>query len=171
MRDAIDVALAYDEWVVVEEAIVGREIEVGVLGNLEPRASVPGEIVPGAEFYDYADKYLDDGAQVLIPAPLTAEQVAEVQRAGARGRSRVLRCEGMARVDFFFEEDGRGLPAQRDQHHARLHPDLDVPEAVDRQRADVPRADRRAGRLALERHGRQRRNTATDGGRRAGRAA
>jgi D-alanine--D-alanine ligase len=79
IRDAIDVALSYDEWVVVEEAIVGREIEVAVLGNLEPRASVPGEIVPGAEFYDYADKYVDDGSQCIIPAPLTAEQTAEVQ--------------------------------------------------------------------------------------------
>ncbi|MEP7046544.1 MAG: D-alanine--D-alanine ligase family protein, partial [Ilumatobacteraceae bacterium] len=62
VRDAIDNALTYDEWVVVEEAITGREIEVAVLGNLEPRASLPGEIVPGAEFYDYADKYLDDGS-------------------------------------------------------------------------------------------------------------
>ena len=53
VRDAIELALAYDEWIVVEEAITGREIEVAVLGNLDPKASVPGEIVPGAEFYDY----------------------------------------------------------------------------------------------------------------------
>ena len=81
VRDAIEVALTYDEWVVVEEAINGREIEVAVLGNLDPRASVPGEIVPSAEFYDYADKYVDDGSQALIPAPLTTAQTLEVSYA------------------------------------------------------------------------------------------
>ncbi|HMQ24497.1 MAG TPA: D-alanine--D-alanine ligase family protein, partial [Acidimicrobiales bacterium] len=70
LEQGIAVALSYDEWVVIEEAISpAREIEVAVLGNLEPRASVPGEIVPGAEFYDYADKY-EDGAEGLIPANL-----------------------------------------------------------------------------------------------------
>ena len=54
---ALDEARAYDEWLVVEETVVGREIECAVLGNLEPRASLPGEIRPGAEFYDYDDKY------------------------------------------------------------------------------------------------------------------
>ena len=108
VRDAISLALSYDEWVVVEEAIVGREIEVAVLGNLEPRASVPGEIVPGAEFYDYADKYVDDGSQALVPAPLSPDQTAEVQRLALQAFE-TLRCEGLARCDFFFEEDGRGF--------------------------------------------------------------
>ena len=107
VRDAIVAALTYDEWVVVEEAIVGREIEVAVLGNLEPRASLPGEIVPGAEFYDYADKYLDDGSQCLIPAPLSAEATAEVQRLAVHV-FRLLRCDGMARVDFFYEDGPTG---------------------------------------------------------------
>ena len=102
LRDAITSALAYDEWVVVEETVTGREIEVAVLGNLEPRASVPGEIIPGAEFYDYADKYLDNGSQCLIPAPLGAEPAAEVQRLAVEV-FRVLRCQGMARVDFFYK--------------------------------------------------------------------
>ena len=83
----------YDETVVVEEAIVGREIEVGVLGNLEPEASVPGEIVPGEEFYSYEDKYVTDGAQLLIPAPLgdggdgrgARPRAAGVPRAAVRG--------------------------------------------------------------------------------------
>ena len=105
---AVDTALGYDEWVVIEEAITGREIEVAVLGNLSPRASVPGEIVPGAEFYDYEDKYLEDGAQLHIPAPLSAEQTARVQ-ALAVECFEALRCEGMARVDFFLEEPGRGF--------------------------------------------------------------
>ena len=108
VRDSIEAALAYDEWVVIEEAITGREIEVAVLGNLDPKASVPGEIVPGAEFYDYADKYLDDGSQALIPAPLSAEATAEVRELAVRV-FRTLRCEGMARVDFFYEE---GTPDQ-----------------------------------------------------------
>ena len=111
IRDAIDVALEYDEWVVVEEAIVGREIEVAVLGNLEPRASVPGEIVPGAEFYDYADKYLDDGSQAVIPAPLSAQATSEVRELAVRV-FRTLRCEGMARVDFFYEEDTPDRPGR-----------------------------------------------------------
>ncbi len=110
VREAIDLALTYDEWVVVEEAITGREIEVAVLGNLEPRASVPGEIVPGAEFYDYADKYLDDGSQAVIPARLSPEATAEVRALAVR-IFQVLRCEGMARVDFFYEDGpgGRGF--------------------------------------------------------------
>ncbi|WP_309570391.1 D-alanine--D-alanine ligase family protein, partial [Deinococcus sp.] len=108
VRDAIALALTYDEWVVVEEAIVGREIEVAVLGNLHPKASLPGEIVPGAEFYDYADKYLDDGSQCLIPASLSADDTAEAQRLAVEVFL-LLRCDGMARVDFFYEEGGRGF--------------------------------------------------------------
>jgi D-alanine-D-alanine ligase len=108
LADAVEVALAYDEWVVVEEAIIGREIEVAVLGNLEPTASVPGEIVPGNEFYDYEDKYVDQGAQLLVPAPLTADESAEV-RALALRVFEAMRCDGMARVDFFYEEGGRGF--------------------------------------------------------------
>ena len=86
----------------IEEAIVGREIEVAVLGNRQPRASVPGEIVPGNEFYDYEDKYLEDGSQLLIPAPLTADQTAEVRELAVRAFA-ALRCDGLARVDFFLD--------------------------------------------------------------------
>ena len=71
LRDAVDYALTYDEWVVVEEAIAGREIEVAVLGGVDPLASGAGEIVPGEEFYSYEDKYVTDGAQLLVPAPLS----------------------------------------------------------------------------------------------------
>ena len=69
-------ALDHDEWLVVEEGIVGREIEVAVLGHTEsPRASVPGEIVPGSDFYDYDDKYALGTAELRIPAPLSPERV------------------------------------------------------------------------------------------------
>jgi D-alanine-D-alanine ligase len=96
-------ALAYDEWVLVEEAVTGREIEVAVLGNREPRASVAGEIIPGREFYDYEDKYIGDGAQLLVPAPLSEAESATV-RDMALQVFRAVRAEGMARVDFFYEE-------------------------------------------------------------------
>lgn len=96
-------ALAYDEWVLFEEAITGREIEVAVLGNREPRASVAGEIIPGREFYDYEDKYIGDGAKLLIPAPLSEAESNEVRNMALQV-FRAVRAEGMARVDFFYEE-------------------------------------------------------------------
>jgi D-alanine-D-alanine ligase len=108
LRVALAEAAQYDEWLIVEEAIDGREIECAVLGNLEPRASVPGEIEPGADFYDYDDKYKDGRAKLLIPAPLT-DTVTDELRQLACDAFIALRCEGMARVDFFYEESGRGL--------------------------------------------------------------
>jgi D-alanine-D-alanine ligase len=105
---ALDTAFDFDDTAVVEEAVRAREIEVAVLGNEFPRASVPGEIVPSHEFYDYDDKYLVDGAELRIPAPLDEREVDEVRRL-AIDTFRVLRCSGMARVDFFYEEDGRGF--------------------------------------------------------------
>jgi D-alanine-D-alanine ligase len=100
---AIDVAFGFDEWIVAEEGIAGREIEVGVLGDDPPAASVPGEIVPGDDFYTYADKYEQDDAALLVPAPLASEQVAEVRELAVRAFE-ACRCEAMARVDFFLEE-------------------------------------------------------------------
>jgi D-alanine-D-alanine ligase len=105
---ACELALAYDEWILVEASITGREIEVAVLGDDPPTASVPGEIVPGAEFYSYEDKYEADDAQLLVPAPLTDEQVAEAQRV-AVAAFEACRCEAMARVDMFLTPDGRFL--------------------------------------------------------------
>jgi D-alanine-D-alanine ligase len=78
-----------------------------VLGNIAPRVSVPGEIVPGAEFYDYEDKYLDGRAKLLVPAPLPADVTAAFQRL-ALDAFTACRAEGMARVDFFYEDEGRG---------------------------------------------------------------
>jgi len=104
---ALDLAFSYDEWAVVEEAITGREIECGVLGD-PPEASLPGEIRPSREFYDYEDKYLVDGAALLVPALLSAAEVAEVQRL-ALAAFGAVRAEAMARVDFFYEEGGRGF--------------------------------------------------------------
>jgi D-alanine-D-alanine ligase len=106
---ALTEALRYDEYVIVEEAIVGREIEVALLGNSSPRASLPGEIVPGGEFYDYDDKYAEDSAAgLVVPAPLSPSEVADVQEL-AVAAYRALRVDGMARVDFFYEDGGRGF--------------------------------------------------------------
>jgi D-alanine--D-alanine ligase len=102
---AIGLAFAYDEWIVAEEAIVGREIEVAVLGDDPPEASLPGEVVPAADFYDYADKYEHGDAQLLVPAPLTATETAEVQTLATRAFE-ACRCEAMARVDCFLRADG-----------------------------------------------------------------
>jgi D-alanine-D-alanine ligase len=105
---ALDLALGFDEWAIVEEAITGREIEVAVLGDDPPEASMPGEIVPGDEFYSYADKYEHDAARLLAPAPLSPEQTEEARRLAVEAFD-ACRCEAMARVDFFLEEDGRGF--------------------------------------------------------------
>ena len=105
---AVDLALRYDEYLVLEEAISGREIEVAVLGNEEPRASVPGEIKPSHDFYDFEDKYVEEGAGLLVPAPLSPPEADEVRRL-ALAAYRALQVDGMARVDFFYEEGGRGF--------------------------------------------------------------
>jgi len=101
-------AAQYDEWIVFEEAINGRELEVAVIGNRTPRASVAGEIIPGNDFYDYEDKYVTDSATLMIPADLTPQQSDDIRQLALRAYQ-TLRCEGMARVDFFFEEGGRGF--------------------------------------------------------------
>src|SRR5260221_5699657 len=75
LNDAVADAFRYDEWVLAEEMVAGREIEVGILGDDPPVASLPGEVVPAADFYDYADKYEDGKAELRAPAPLSSEQV------------------------------------------------------------------------------------------------
>jgi D-alanine-D-alanine ligase len=108
---ALAAAFEYDTKVVVEECIVGREIECAVLGNADPRASIPGEIVTGGShsFYDYDAKYLDEhGAELRIPAPLDAALTEKVRALALRAFT-VLCCEGMARVDMFVKESGEVL--------------------------------------------------------------
>lgn len=107
-RAALDLAAAYDRKIVVEPAIEGRELECAVLGNGDPVASLPCEILPSREFYDYEDKYLCDAAEFKLPAALTPEQTAEVRRLAVECYIAV-ECEGMARVDFFLENSGRIL--------------------------------------------------------------
>ncbi len=103
LKSALELAAAYDRKIIVERGITGREFECAVLGNEQPMASVPCEILPSREFYDYDDKYLLDQAQTLIPANLSPAQTAELQRL-AVACYKAMECEGMARVDFLLEE-------------------------------------------------------------------
>ena len=98
-----------------------REIECAVLGNDEPQASVPGEIIPAREFYDYEAKYLDEGSRTVIPADLAAEQTADVQRL-AIAAFRAIDAAGMSRVDFLLSRATGAIYRQRDQHHSRASP-------------------------------------------------
>jgi D-alanine-D-alanine ligase len=94
----------YDRRIVVEEGIDGREIEISVLGNDQPRASVAGEIRPVNEFYDYNAKYVDDGSELIIPADLEPDVLSELQDVAIRA-FRALDLAGLARVDFFVENE------------------------------------------------------------------
>jgi D-alanine-D-alanine ligase len=105
---ALDLVRRYDEFVLIEEAVRGRELEIGVLGWPDLRASVPGEVIPSHEFYDFEDKYVDGAAGLEVPARLP-DGVAEDMARLAIAACRALRVDCMARVDFFFEEEGRGL--------------------------------------------------------------
>ncbi len=101
--EAMDLAAEFALKIVVERGITGREIELAVLGNDEVRASVPGEIVPHREFYDYTAKYLEEGTRLIIPAELTKKQVRQFQDYAIRA-FKAIDGTGMARCDFFLEE-------------------------------------------------------------------
>jgi D-alanine-D-alanine ligase len=104
LEPAMEEAFRHGRKVLIEEAAEGaREIECSVLGNDDPVASVPGEIVPAAEFYDYRAKYLEEGSRLDAPAELPPDITEEVQRM-AVAAFRAIDAAGMARVDFFFRE-------------------------------------------------------------------
>ncbi|WP_194848532.1 D-alanine--D-alanine ligase family protein [Candidatus Neptunochlamydia vexilliferae] len=106
LASAIEEAFKYSETILIEEGIEGKEIECSVMGNTDPIASLPGEVIPTHEFYSYEAKYLDEnGAHFVLPAELSSEKREEVQRL-AIAAFKALRCEGMARVDFFLKKDG-----------------------------------------------------------------
>lgn len=108
LQSSLALALRYDEWVVIEEQVTAREIELGVLGHVDLAVTQPGETLPSHEFYDFEDKYLVGAAGLAIPAKVP-DSVATEAKAMALEACRALRVEGMARVDFFYEEPGRGL--------------------------------------------------------------
>lgn len=100
---ALDEAAKYDRKLLVEMAVDAREIEVGILGNDEPIASVPGEIVPGNEFYDFAAKYVDGTSTLLIPAPIPDDRASEIRRMAVEAFL-ASDCAGMARADFLLDK-------------------------------------------------------------------
>ena len=103
----VDLAAGFDRKIGVEEGVAPcREIECAVLGNDEPRASAPGEIIPSGEFYDYAAKYLDEGSSTIVPADLAPHEADEVRRLSIAA-FRAIDCAGMARVDFLLDRAGR----------------------------------------------------------------
>ena len=164
VAEGLRLASRYDRSIIVEREARAREIEVAVLGNDHPEASLPGEIVSGAEFYDYADKY-DDGAELLIPAPLDDDEVAACQRL-AIDAYRALRVEGLARVDFLYEDgrDGRGdrgwlvseLNTMPGFTPISMYPKLWAESGL-----GYPQLIDRLVDLALERHARLQRHTLT----------
>ncbi|MGH9118937.1 MAG: D-alanine--D-alanine ligase, partial [Acidimicrobiales bacterium] len=156
LAEAVTLAAQYDELIVIEEGISGREIEVAVLGNAEPRASVPGEIVPSHEFYDYEGKYLDDSSRLLVPAPLDPADSDRVREL-AVAAFQVLRCEGMARADFFFEEGGRGFLVNELNTIPGFTPISMYPKLWDASGLPYPKLLDELVRLAIERHDRRRR--------------
>jgi D-alanine-D-alanine ligase len=155
---ALNLAFQYDEWAICEEFITAREIEVAVLGNMEPIASVPGEIVPAGEFYDYKDKYVNNSAILHIPALLTAEQSQEV-REKALNIYKALRCDGLARVDFFFEESTSRFLCNEVNTIPGFTPISMYPKLWEQTGISYSDLIDRLIELAFERHARRRRHT------------
>ncbi len=154
LAGAIALALELDEYGIVEEAVVGREIEVGVLGDHPPRASVPGEIVPGAEFYTYDDKYRDGLAQLIAPAVLGPAEVAKVQRLAVEAFV-ACRCDAMARVDFFFDEGGVGFVCNEVNTIPGFTSISMYPRLWEESGVSYPELVERLVELAFERHDRR----------------
>lgn len=105
LEEALQAALIHDRRCLVEEAIEGREVEVAVLGNLDAQASVVGEVLSAHEFYDYEAKYINAASRTVIPASITAEEQAALQKAALEVYA-ALDCRGLARADFFLTADG-----------------------------------------------------------------
>jgi D-alanine-D-alanine ligase len=155
LADAATLAATYDEWIVVEEGVVGaREIEVGILGDLDPRASVPGEVIPGHEFYDYDDKYVDDAVELVVPADLPPETTETAQRLALEA-FRVLRCEGMARVDLFLDPRSGSLVINEVNTIPGFTPVSQFPRMWEASGVPYPALVDELVRLALERHERR----------------
>jgi D-alanine-D-alanine ligase len=151
LRQALREAAQYDRKLVVEPAIDGREIELAVLGNDQPAASIAGEIVPASGFYNYESKYLDDSAKLEIPARLSAEQLAEAQRL-AVGAFEAVECRGLARVDFFLERQSGRLLLNEVNTMPGFTSISMYPKLWEASGLPYPRLVDRLIELALERH-------------------
>jgi len=155
---AVAHAATYDEWIICEECITGREIEVAVIGNRSPRTSVAGEIIPGNEFYDYEDKYVTDSATLMIPALLSEQESTAVRELALRAYN-ALHCEGMARVDFFYEENGRGFLCNEINTIPGFTPISMYPKLWNATGVPYSQLIDELIELAIERHARRKRTT------------
>jgi D-alanine-D-alanine ligase len=108
LRAGLELAFRHDEKVLVEEFVPGVEVECSVLGNLDPEASLPGEIVANADWYDYSAKYDEGGMELIVPPRISPEAIERVQEVSVRA-FRATECEGMARADCFVRDDGEVL--------------------------------------------------------------
>lgn len=105
-EEKIKEAFLYDHKLLIEKAIIGKEVECSVLGNREVKTAIPGEVVTATDFYDFNSKYVNkDASKTLIPADISSEQLAQVKEMAAKAY-RILGCEGLARVDFFVCQSG-----------------------------------------------------------------
>ncbi len=147
----VDEAALYDRKILVEEGINAREIEVSVLGNDAPIASVPGEVVPCNEFYDYAAKYIDDASQLLIPAPISPELTERVRKLAVEAYL-ALDCAGMARADFLLDRNSGALYISELNTIPGFTPISMYPKLWEATGLSYPELIERLIELALERH-------------------
>ncbi len=153
---AISKALRYDRKILVEQGIIGREIECSVLGNDSPRASLPGEVMPHREFYDYRDKYLEGKTRFRVPAELPSEKIAEVQRLAIEA-FKAIDCSGMARLDFFLEDSTGKLFVNEINTIPGFTEISMYPKLWEASGIPFPRLIEELVRLGLERHRRKKR--------------
>ncbi len=148
---AINLAACYDRKVIVENGVEGREIECSVLGNDRPVASVPGEVIPVNEFYDYEAKYVKEGSEIVIPAKLTRAQTRRVQEFAVRA-FRAIDCAGMARVDFLLDRKSGKLWVNEINTIPGFTPISMYPKMWEASGLAYPQLLDRLIELALERH-------------------
>ena len=163
---AIEEAAKFDRKIVIEQGVGGkknkaREIECSVLGNDEPVASVPGEIVPVKEFYDYNAKYLDEGSELIIPAKLTKAETKKVQELAVRS-FKAVDCSGLARVDFLMEPGSGNRPRKIYLNEINTMPGFTAismyPKLWAASGLDYPDLIDRLIQLGLERHADKKKN-------------
>ena len=156
-NSAMELALQFDRKVVIEAAVPNaREIECAVLGNDDPEASVPGEVIPSREFYDYEAKYIDDNSKTIIPAALSDAETAEIRRLSIEA-FKAVECSGMARVDFLLARDTGELFVNEVNTIPGFTTISMYPKMWEASGLPYPQLLDRLIQLALERHGEKQR--------------
>lgn len=155
-------AAQYDRKIVIEQGVDAREVECSVLGNDDPVASVPGEVVPCNEFYDYRAKYIDEGSNLIIPAQLSEETTAEVRRLAVEA-FKAVDCAGMGRVDFFVERGTNRVLVNEINTIPGFTKISMYPKLWEASGLTYPKLIDRLIELALERHAEKLRNKTTYG--------